>query len=192
MFLGLVASLIIFLFSTVLATFPGERTERLVSNSEGAILWRYYAQSIRQWMFHVSMFGERDVDEVLGRPLGFFSNTLVLTDQTIVDIDKLDKVEVSRSFRGRDLRFAVFNRADLRKADLTGAVLDGAQFIGAKLNGAQFKCAKQERNLDWSERGCTSLNGGRLFDAQLQGANLEGARLESADLDRANLREVRS
>ena len=93
----------------------------------------------------------------------------------------------SRSFRGRDLGFAVFNRADLRKADFTGAVLDGAEFVGAKLDGAQFKCAKQELNLDWSERGCTSLNGGEFFNAQLQDANLEGARLESAQFSRANL-----
>ncbi len=64
-------------------------------------------------------------DQVTGRPGGWFSNRLVLTDQSFVDFDKIDKVEVSRSFRGRDLRQAVLSRADLRKADFTGAMLNG-------------------------------------------------------------------
>jgi uncharacterized protein YjbI with pentapeptide repeats len=67
-----------------------------------------------------SVVGE--IDEVNGRPLSIFSNRLVLTDQSLVDPEKLDKVGVSRSLRGRDLSGAVLNRADLRKADFTGAL----------------------------------------------------------------------
>ena len=44
-----------------------------------------------------------------------------------MDSEKLEKAEVSRSFRGSDLRGAVLNRADLRKADFTGAILDAAR-----------------------------------------------------------------
>ena len=67
-------------------------------------------------------------DEVSGRQRALFSNRLVLTDQSFVDPDKIDNIEVSHSFRGRDLSHAVLNRADLRKADFTGAMLNGASF----------------------------------------------------------------
>jgi uncharacterized protein YjbI with pentapeptide repeats len=74
-----------------------------------------------------------EADAVTGQPQSLFSNRLVLTDQIFVDSEKLEKVEVSRSFRGRDLRGAVLNRADLRKADFTGAILDEAKLVHAKL-----------------------------------------------------------
>ncbi len=79
-----------------------------------------------------------EVDEVSGKPRSLFSNRLVLTDQSFVDSEKLEKVEVSRSFRGRDLRGAVLNRADLRKADFTGAILDSAKLDVAKLQKARL------------------------------------------------------
>ena len=59
-----------------------------------------------------------EVDDATGRPRSVFSNRLVVTAQSFVDSDKLDKVDVSRSFRGRDLRQAVLAHADLRKAEL--------------------------------------------------------------------------
>jgi hypothetical protein len=61
---------------------------------------------------------EGGVDSVSGRPQSLFSNRLVLTNQSfVVDPEKLDKITVSRSFRGRDLRLAVLHLADLRKAE---------------------------------------------------------------------------
>jgi Pentapeptide repeats (8 copies) len=62
-------------------------------------------------------------DEVTERPSSWFSNRLVLTDQSFVDPEKLEKETVSHSFRGRDLNYAVLSRTDLRKADFTGAKL---------------------------------------------------------------------
>jgi uncharacterized protein YjbI with pentapeptide repeats len=125
-------------------------------------------------------------------PRSLFSNRLVLNDQSFVDLDKLDKVEVSRSFRGRDLREAVLNRADLRKADFTGANLNGARLDGAKLQNTQFGCAAvgqeircatlQGAWLQWAQ-----LQGANLVQAQLRGAVLPGAQLQGADLSEAQL-----
>jgi hypothetical protein len=132
--------------------------------------WRDYSDwtSLHEWLF----VGE--VDEVSGQPTSWFSNRLVLTDQSFVDGEKLDKVEVSRSFRGRDLREAVLNRADLRKADFTGAMLNSASLNGAKLQHVRFGCAPWKeaswnpkewgyyevpRPPNWPENGCTWLIG---------------------------------
>ena len=57
---------------------------------------------------HKLMFAG-EPNEITGRPGGFFSNRLVITDQSFVDVDKLDRIDVSYSFRGRDLRQAVLN-----------------------------------------------------------------------------------
>jgi hypothetical protein len=43
-----------------------------------------------------------DPDEVTSRPFPLFSKRLVLTDQSLNDADKLDKIDVSHSFRGRN------------------------------------------------------------------------------------------
>src|SRR5262249_1844176 len=128
-----------------------------------------------------------EVDEVSGRPRSLFSNRLVVTDQIFVDPEKVDKIEVSHSFRGRDLRQAVLTRVDLRKADFTGAMLNGASLEGAKLQNARFGCAStailaRDRRLGrdrrWPEDGCTWLQGASLRRAHLQGVRLGFARIE--------------
>ena len=78
------------------------------------------------------------------------------------------------SFRGRDLRLAVFDRADLRKADFSGAMLNGARFEGAKLKSARFGCTI------FQMLNCTWLQGASFYHAELQGASLEGAQLQGA------------
>ena len=84
-----------------MATYPGEWADdyrrKVLSDVTG---WK----ALHDWLF------AGEVDEVSGKPRSLFSNRLVLTDQSFVDSEKLDKVEVSRSFRGRDLRGAVLNR----------------------------------------------------------------------------------
>jgi uncharacterized protein YjbI with pentapeptide repeats len=111
------------------------------------------------------------VDEISGRPRSLFSNRLVLTDQSFVDAEKIEKIEVSRSFRGQDLRQAVLNRADLRKADFTGAMLNGASLDDAKLQGVRFGCGnratpegdeRRGRGRRWPDDGCTWLQGASL------------------------------
>jgi Pentapeptide repeats (8 copies) len=140
-------------FSTYLATFPGEWIKTHLPEP-----------SLLQ-----ALLFEGDVDTVSRRPQSVFSNRLVLTDQSfVVDPEKLDKITVSSSFRGRDLRLAVFYRADLRKADFTGAQLQGASLDGAQL---------QRASLDGAQ-----LQGASLIDVQLQGANLTQAQLQGAEV----------
>jgi uncharacterized protein YjbI with pentapeptide repeats len=161
-------------FSILLATFPGE------------FLNDRFAMPLRETLFAGA------ADEVSGRPRSLFSNRLVLTDQIFVDSEKMDKIEVSHSFRGRDLRQAVLNRADLRKADFTGAMLNQAGFELAKLQKARFGCADTGRGLVIGEIpsspvGCTSLRGANFDGAQLQDSVLDQASLEGAHFARAQL-----
>jgi uncharacterized protein YjbI with pentapeptide repeats len=120
---------------------------------------------------------------VTGRPSSWFSDRLVLTDQSFVDPDKLEKQTASHSFRGRDLSDAVLNRADLRKADFTGAQFNRAELIEANLQGAHLGLAK----LQGAYLRGIQLQGADLRDAQLQGAELGKAKLQGADLQRTHL-----
>ena len=135
---GLALTLCVALFSVLVATYPGEWADdhrrRVLSDVTG---WN----PLHDWLF------AGEVNEVSGKPRSLFSNRLVLTDQSFVDSEKLDKVEVSRPFRGRDLRGAVLNRADLRKADFTGAMLDAAELKAANLQQARFGYASRAGNL---------------------------------------------
>ena len=161
MYLGGTGTLCVVIFSTYLATFPGE--------------------SIKAHLPELSLLQallfEGGVDAVHGRLLSVFSNRLVLPDQSfVVDSEKLDKITVSRSFRGRDLRLAVLDRADLRKADFSGAQLQGAGLFEAQLQGASLV----EAQLQGAELYKAQLQGASLVEAQLQGASLNGAELQGA------------
>jgi uncharacterized protein YjbI with pentapeptide repeats len=177
MYLGCAGTLCVVIFSTYLATFPGEwmKTHLPEPSSLQALLF------------------EGDVDKVSGRPRSVFSNRLVLTDQSFVDPEKLDQITISRSFRGRDLRLAVLYSADLRKADFTGAQLQGASLGGTQLQGASLVGARlQGASLDRAQLQGASLDGAQLQGAsldkaQLQGASLDGAQLQGASLDKAQL-----
>jgi hypothetical protein len=192
---GLALTLCVALFSVLVATYPGEWADdhrrRVLSDVTG---WN----PLHDWLF------AGEVNEVSGKPRSLFSNRLVPTDQSFVDSEKLDKVEVSRPFRGRDLRGAVLNRADLRKADFTGAMLDAAELKAANLQQARFGYASRAGNLPRrdscrgsssagsesglrSETDCASLQGASLNGAWLQGASLNGALLQGASLLSAQL-----
>lgn len=125
-------------------------------------------------------------DEVTGRPTSLLSDRLILTDESFVDSDKLTKVEVSRSLRGRDLRGAILNRADLRKVDFTGANLFGAQLKNARLERAILSCANAALNWSCAQLQNTSLYGADLKATIFVGANLQGADLGGADAAGAN------
>jgi uncharacterized protein YjbI with pentapeptide repeats len=166
------ASLVPVLLVFTISTFPGE--------------WLYEQRNslpiIRN--LHQLLFAGTP-NEVTGRPSSWFSNRLVLTDQSFVDPDKFDKVDVSHSFRGRDLSYAVLSRADLRKADFTGATLSNAALSSAHLQNARFGCASTGN--ERQETGCAVLRGADLKSAQLQGANLTRAELQKADLEGAQV-----
>src|SRR5262249_22690068 len=148
---GGAATICVLIFSVYLATFPGEWLKTLLPELR-------LIPTTDNWISLQAFLFEGDVDLESGRPLSVFSNRLVLNNQSIVDPEKLDKITVSRSFRTRDLRLAVFQWVDLRKADFTAAQLEGATLDGVQLQGASLDGAQ--------------LQGARLEDAELQGASL--------------------
>jgi hypothetical protein len=190
MYLGGAGILCAVIFSTYLATFPGERlAELLPSFRYIPTTWHPGWSNADDWTSLRALLFEGDVDRVSQRPRSVFSNRLVLTNQSfVVDPEKLDKIPVSRFFRGRDLRSAVLNLADLRKADFTGAQLQGAslggaQLQGASLGGAQLQGASlPDARLQGASLWKAQLQGAWLFQAQLQGASLVLAELQSAGL----------
>jgi Pentapeptide repeats (8 copies) len=138
---GSVVSLCAIFVSVSVATFPGEWVEEHLPSLRVVPLFGFGPVITRpgqSWTSLHELLFAGEVDGVSGRPLSLFSNRLVLIDQSFVDADKLDKIEVSQSLRGRDLRMAVFDRTDLRKVDFTGAKLNGAKFVDAKLSNARF------------------------------------------------------
>jgi uncharacterized protein YjbI with pentapeptide repeats len=181
MYLGGAGTLCVVIFSTYLATFPGEWMKtHLPELRYIPTTWR--PSEVDDWTSLQELLFEGAVDEVSGRPRSVFSNRLVLTDQSfVVDPEKLDKITVSRSFRGRDLRLAVLYGADLRKADFTGAQLQRANLSAAQL---------QEANLSAAQLQGASLNQAKLQEANLSEAQLQEANLSEAQLQEANLRKA--
>jgi uncharacterized protein YjbI with pentapeptide repeats len=171
---GVTASFIVVIFSICLATFPGEFANDGLPGQ-------------RIWNFLSGPLFAGPVDQVNGRPGSWFSNRLVLTDQSFIDPDNLDKVETSRSLRGRDLTAAVLSRADLRKADFTGAVMDYAWLDGTKLQGARLVSRLIGASLHRTQLQGASLNGAQLQGAWLDSAQLQGASLDGAQLQGASL-----
>jgi uncharacterized protein YjbI with pentapeptide repeats len=197
---GVTTSILIILFSVGVATFPGElANERLPDIRIIPTTWRPHWSKKDDWTSLHELLVAGTADEVSGRPRSPFSNRLVLTDQSFVDPEKLESVNISHSFRGRDLSHAVLNRADLRKADFTGSMLNGASFFGSNLEDALFECAergtgtsteiddKESARRRWPDDGCTWLQDA-LFDlADMRGASLKQARLQGASLSLALL-----
>jgi uncharacterized protein YjbI with pentapeptide repeats len=197
---GAATSACVLLFSVGVVTFPGERANDHVPHIRVIpAAWPPHWSKPDDWKSLHELLFAGTADEVSGRPRSLFSNRLVLTDQSFVDPDKLDNIEVSHSFRGRDLSHAVLNRADLRKADFTGAMLNGALFLSSKLQEAQFGCAERGTNTDtetdgkesagrrWPDDGCTWLQDADLSKAQLRDAIFSRTRLQSAQFSLAKL-----
>ena len=176
-----ILSLVPIIFVFFISTYPNEWLGAKARQFAGVSL-------LHDFLFE----GEPDV---AGRTSSWFSNRIVLPDQTFVDPDKIDKIEVSHSFEGRDLRRAILNRSDLRKANFTGALLSGASFLGADLRNAFLGCPRAEKEpkldscaqLQEAQFELGNLKGAILVGAQLQGANFVTAQLASADLSNAKL-----
>ncbi len=176
---GALLTVLVVLFSWLVATFPGEAEHDILAKWDGT----GRAVSLRNRIF------QSDVDETTGRRALFLSNTLVLTGFNIYEglkIDDPDKLKW-RDFiflaRGRNLEGAIFNLAALPKVDFDGAELEGAALVDAQLQGASLKDAR----LQGAGLGDAQLQGASLDDAQLQGASLQEAELEGASLERAQL-----
>jgi hypothetical protein len=101
---------------------------------------------------------------------------LVMENERLVEPDeeKLSRLAVTLSLRGRDLRYGDFRGAVLRKADLSGATLADADLRDARLDDAYLRFA--------------DLSRAELYGASLRGADLSGATLDGVrDLIQAQL-----
>ncbi len=129
---------------------------------------------------------------LLGNALGGNRNLNVADVDFVKEKNRRDG-EVTHSLRGRDFRFANFDRADLQQVDFDDAILSDARLDEANLTGARFRRARlQGANLVGAElqgadlRGA-ELQGANLWRARLQGANLRGGKLQGVNLGRAKL-----
>ncbi|TAD90027.1 MAG: pentapeptide repeat-containing protein [Alphaproteobacteria bacterium] len=121
------------------------------------------------------------LDEVSRQRTSIFTRSLVLPDENFLTAEEQKKLSElgdkapetgfrTRVLRGRNLRYAILDRADLRYADLTGANLSDAAMINVKLTRARLDSAK--------------MQGASLTEAQMQGATLlgvDGWRLHGRD-----------
>jgi uncharacterized protein YjbI with pentapeptide repeats len=84
---------------------------------------------------------EQAIDYVSGRR-PWFSRNLVVTDKESLSTSRQGlPVEARVSLRGRDLRYATFDRSNFSRVDLTGADLTGASLKGTDLREAILNCA---------------------------------------------------
>lgn len=179
-------------FSIFMATHPGETMDRnFVAQAVDGVL-RLPAPGGELYPASEALF-RAPINEVSGNLRSWFSNILVLADQKFVDEEKVDKVDRTVSLRGRDLRGAIFIRADMRKADFTGANLSRARLDRARLNRARFDCAEtglagaQAMRQQWPTDGCAWLDRASFEGAQLNGASFIKAHLRGAVFDKAQL-----
>jgi uncharacterized protein YjbI with pentapeptide repeats len=176
MLFATVAATLVLILSIAVAVFPGETLYDRVSSR------------LTLFLFEGELSPETD------RVESVFANRLVVTDQILIDPEKANKLELTVSLRGRDLRNAILNRSDLRKADLTGAKLAGASLIGTNLQNGRFGCFV----LDSKDKGCADIRGtdftfANLIDADFRGAkgvaaNFSTAKLSCTNFGRADLR----
>ena len=142
-------SVVVMAFSLLVATVPQ------------ACLWPFGEQggpcfsidriTARWWPVQAGYYGRRkvfastgwlfegDVDRTGGTLTSWFSRNLIVTDQRLVTKTDFQKGETTLPLRGRDLRFAVFDRSDLHRADFFRSDLRGATALEATLDHANFK-----------------------------------------------------
>ena len=188
--IGLTLGCTAFMFSWLVATFPGEWQDNLPNQS---LFWFPYPKPAKDRVTLNRLIFQSHVDEITSRRELPFSNTLVLTGFNIFEDLKIDSPDRAkwREFvfraRGRDLRGAIFDFANLQKVDFTNAELRDASFAQAQVQRAAFEGAQlQGASLYGAE-----LQGATLTFAHLQGASLEGAQLQGVTLFAADLRGAR-
>lgn len=132
------------------------------------------------WLF------EGKPDETTGRAKSWFSRNLIVIDTDLVPNSAFEDGDTTLALRGRDLRFASFDRSDLRRADLFDANLRGASVQSANLQHARLERAQ----LQWTDLRTANLKEATLSEAQMEGARLNGAQMQRVTLDRAQLRKA--
>ena len=170
--------------SLFIATVPGERLDgvELVAMA-------------RQHSIDNSLLGQAlpALASVLAAQIVALPRNLVVTDLDLAAANASVAGRGSINLRGRDLRFAKFDRSHLRGADLSGANLDGASFTDADLSNVLMPCLAQEGDpaaADRSGAQCTRARKANLARAKLSAARLSGIDLAEANLEAARLEDV--
>lgn len=187
---------VVMLFSFLVATIPGEPLDRLSQllflGSDGS------RETRREPKFYSGfMVPFLTIDEE-GTLFGIFRRNLVVTDADLVSDKDVTTSERSITLRGRDLRYARFDRSDLHQADFTGADLSYASFYGADLRDAWLQCSEiNELRLRGNRDGAqcvqalnTDFTRANLTGAHMQGIDARGAKFEEADLTGSELVEA--
>lgn len=141
---------------------------------------------------------EQPIDYVSSRRPGF-SRSLVVTEKTQL-VPAVGPSATRLSVRGRDLRYATFDRSDLRNVDFTAADLSGASLKGADLRGALFGCSVRGKRLSsWQTEGgekrsqwvddetCPSLANADLSEAKLSDGVLKRTNLQDAKMYKVDM-----
>jgi uncharacterized protein YjbI with pentapeptide repeats len=181
---GALALLIIFSF--FVATVPGERLDRISQVFLGVGVSEPDPPPPRVIAGLMTSFSRRTD----GLVLGLFHRNLIVTDQDLVPGKDAATEGASINLRGRDLRYARFDRTDLQRADLTGADLGSASFVAADLRKARLQCADLSELLLRDDRKgarCASARGANFAGAKLAGARMAGVDLRDALFEEANL-----
>jgi hypothetical protein len=165
-------------FSFAVATIPGEGVDRVMTSVERFRTPLPFGTPVgdaeRFAFLPTAYLFAGPVSPVSGRQESWFSRNLVVTDTDLVRLVDAPRTGVSLRLRGRDLRYATFDRSNLSRADVTGSNLAGASLRGVQLENARLVAA--------------NLTGADLTEAELQSANLNGADLRGATLRGANMR----
>lgn len=173
------------LFSFFVATIPGELLDRvsqslLVSSEAGPEQSKpkYYSG------FMVPFLATSHE----GALFGIFRRNLVVTDADLVTDKDVTPGERTIMLRGRDLRYARFDRSDLHQTDFTGADLSHASFYGTDLRSAWMQCAEiNELRLRGNRAGAECV---QAIDTDFTRANLSGARMQGIDARDAKFEEA--
>lgn len=157
-------------FSMLVATIPDGTLDRFASS-----LWPVKIEAGTQrsgsprtafaptaWLF------DGPVDEIQGRPDSLFSRNLVVINTPLVQPVNPEPEDASLNLRGRDLRYATFDRSDMRRSDLTGADLTGASLVRAGLIKAR---------LNRATLAGTDLRGAEIISTFIRGATLDNVRI---------------
>lgn len=174
------------LFSFFVATIPGEFLDRvsqslLVSSDTGSDAHnqrKYYSGFMVPFLA-----ANRE-----GALFGVFRRNLVVTDADLVIDKDVTPGERTIMLRGRDLRYARFDRSDLHQADFTGADLSHASFYGTDLRNAWMQCAEiNELRLRGNRDGAECV---QAIDSDFTKANLSGARMQGIEARGAKFEEA--
>jgi hypothetical protein len=136
-----------------------------------ALFRRYFYKSVK-WLRTVELLAE-DRPGFWERTSGYHNDADPWKEQRYAVAD-LDRLEVERRLRARDLSGGDWRGVELERRDLRGFDLRGARMRDARLAGADLRGA--------------DLRGSNLTNADLRGADLRGASFDGIDLDGADLR----